>query len=83
MRPKTFALGSREYDTGNLGYRTTPDTSAPAPAWEFKTSEPSNSNAGHVYGTNLSDEDKRDLIEFLKVLKPGDIQKEPVRPPRR
>ena len=78
-RPKTFALGSREYDIERLGYRTTPDTAAPAPTWEFKTSNASNSNAGHVYGTNLSDEDKRDLIEFLKVLKPGDFKKEPVR----
>jgi hypothetical protein len=79
MRPKTFALGSREYDTEKLGYRTTPDAAAPAPAWELKTSEAGNSNAGHVYGTNLSDDDKRDLIEYLKVLHPGDLKKEPVR----
>ena len=79
MRPKTFALGSREYDTEKLGYRTAPDPSAPAPPWAFQTSVASNSNAGHVYGTNLSDEDKRDLIEYLKDLKPGDIKKDPVR----
>jgi hypothetical protein len=78
-RPNTFVLGSREYDTERLGYRTTPDASAPAPAWEFKASEASNSNAGHVYGTNLSDDEKWALIEFLKVLKAGDIKKDPVR----
>jgi hypothetical protein len=81
-RPKTFVLGSREYDTEKLGYRTTGDPSAPAPSWEFRTADPANSNGGHVYGTNLSDEDKRDLIEFLKVLKPGEIRKDPVQPSR-
>jgi hypothetical protein len=32
-----------------------------------------------VYGTKLSDDDKWALIEFLKVLRPGDIKKDPVR----
>jgi hypothetical protein len=77
-RPKTFFLGSREYDVEKLGYRTTPDPNAPAPAWEFKTSETGNSNGGHVYGINLSDDDKSALIEFLKKLRPGDIKKEPL-----
>ena len=78
-RPAKFSLGSREYDTEKLGYITTPSTSSPAPAWEFDTTQPSNSNRGHVYGTKLSDDDKRALIEFLKMLRPGDIKKEPVR----
>jgi hypothetical protein len=78
-RPTTFALGSREYDTEKLGYRSVPDPSAPAPSWEFKTSVPSNTNAGHLYGTNLTDAEKWDLIEYLKVMRPGDISKEPVR----
>lgn len=78
-RPRTFSLGSREYDTEKLGYRTTPDPEAPAPAWEFDTSDPANSNAGHVYGTTLPDEDKWALIEFLKVLGPGELQKAPIR----
>jgi processive rubber oxygenase RoxA-like protein len=77
-RPRTFSLGSREYDVQKLGYRTTPDPKAPAPAFEFDTSQTGNSNAGHVYGTTLSDEDKWALIEFLKTLRPGDIKKEPL-----
>jgi hypothetical protein len=77
-RPRSFLLGSREYDVEKLGYRTAPDPKAPAPAWEFKTSETGNSNAGHVYGTRLSDEDKWALIEFLKKLRPDDIRKEPL-----
>jgi hypothetical protein len=77
-RPKTFTLGSREYDVKALGYRSTPDPKAPAPPWEFDTSQTGNSNAGHVYGTTLSDDDKWALIEFLKKLRPGDIKKEPL-----
>jgi hypothetical protein len=76
-RPKTFVLGSREYDTENLGYKAA-DASSPAPAWQLKATEPSNDNGGHVYGTNLSDDDKHALIEFLKVLKPGEMTKRPL-----
>jgi len=31
-------------------------------------SGPGQSNAGHDYGTDLSDAQKRDLIEYLKTL---------------
>ena len=79
-RPTSFTLGSREYDTQKLGYRTTPDANAPAPPWEYKTTiAAGNSSSGHAYGTNLSDDDKWALIEFLKRLRPGEIKKEPVR----
>jgi processive rubber oxygenase RoxA-like protein len=78
-RPARFTLGSREYDVQRLGYRSTADPKAPAPPWEFDASQTGNSNAGHVYGTTLSDDDKWALIEFLKKLRPGDIKKEPLR----
>jgi hypothetical protein len=77
-RPTKFSLGSREYDSEKLGYVTAPNPTSPAPAWEFDTTKPSNSNAGHVYGTSLTDDDKWALIEFLKALRPGDIKKDPV-----
>ena len=77
-RPASFFLGSREYDVQKLGYITTQDPKSPAPPWEMKTSLTGNSNAGHVYGTNLPDEDKWALIEYLKKLRPGDIKKEPL-----
>jgi hypothetical protein len=78
-RPTSFSLGSREYDVEKLGYRSAPDPKSPAPAWEFKTSTVGNANTGHVYGTNLSDDEKYELIEFLKQLRPGDFHKTPVR----
>ncbi|HEY7285698.1 MAG TPA: di-heme-cytochrome C peroxidase [Vicinamibacterales bacterium] len=77
-RPRKFVLGSREYDVEKLGYVTTADTKSPAAAWEYDTSLVGNANGGHVYGTNLPDDDKWALIEFLKALKPGDIKKAPL-----
>jgi processive rubber oxygenase RoxA-like protein len=79
-RPARFTLGSREYDVQRLGYRSTADPKSPAPPWEFDATLTGNSNAGHVYGTTLSDDDKWALIEFLKKLRPGDIRKEPLHP---
>ena len=78
-RAKTFSLGSREYDTRTLGYRSTPDAAAAGPLFVYDTAIAGNSNAGHVYGTQLSDDDKWALIEFMKELKPGELTKAPVR----
>jgi hypothetical protein len=73
-----FSIGSREYDTRSLGYRSTPDAAAAGPLFLYDTTKPGNSNAGHVYGTQLGDDDKWALIEFLKVLKPGEFKKTPL-----
>jgi hypothetical protein len=70
-RPKTFTVGSREYDTKMLGYRSTPDAPSAGPLFVFDATKPGNSNAGHVYGMQLSDDDKWALIEYMKVMKPG------------
>ena len=77
-RPKTFTVGSREYDTKTLGYRSTPDAPSAGPLFVFDATKTGNSNAGHVYGMQLSDDDKWALIEYLKVLKPGDYAQNPV-----
>jgi hypothetical protein len=37
-------------------------------AYVFDTTMSGNSNSGHDYGTKLSDDEKRDLIEYLKTL---------------
>jgi hypothetical protein len=73
-RPKTFCLGSREYDPENVGYRT-----ACAPGtFTLDTAIPGNLNTGHenkdgptgsgVIGRGLSPDERRDLVEFLKSL---------------
>ena len=33
----------------------------------YDTSVPGNANTGHVYGTTLSDDDKRAVVEYLKT----------------
>lgn len=117
LRSKMFFVGSREYDSRRLGFRSDFDSlprienleekardllshrpgiiarvkglkvKPPANIWEakiqvacmeypercFNVAHEGNSNAGHEgerFGTNLPDQKKRELIEFLKVLRP-------------
>lgn len=60
-RAKTFHRGSRVFDEKEMGY--TDDG-----AYVFDTAGSGNSNSGHDYGTQLSKNEKRDLIEYLKTL---------------
>ena len=68
-RPKTFTVGSREFDPVTVGFRTD------APGYpiirarnEDGTPVPGNSNEGHEFGANLSEGDRRALLEYLKSL---------------
>lgn len=74
-RPKVFYLGSKQYDPIKLGLNTDPQVGVT----EFRTELPGNSNAGHefndgpigngVIGRKLSEEERMDIIEYLKTLK--------------
>jgi hypothetical protein len=65
QRPATFYVGNWEFDPEHLGF----EWSSPFPnAFLFDTSGTGNSNAGHEFGTQLSAEDQRALIEYLKTL---------------
>ena len=61
QRAKTFHRGSQDYDATQMGY-------ADAGAYVLDTSARGNSNAGHDYGTALTADEKRDLLEYLKTL---------------
>ncbi|HYO76556.1 MAG TPA: cytochrome c [Thermoanaerobaculia bacterium] len=63
-RPRTFHVGNRQLDTRNVGFVT---TQAPG-TFLFDTSIKGNYNSGHLWGTNLEDEQRMDLIEYLKSL---------------
>lgn len=81
-RPKSFYIGYREYDPVKLGYvsekdKIPADVLSRPPIFEFLVVAPQsgvstpvegNSNAGHAYGVDLSEQDKKDLIEYLKTL---------------
>jgi hypothetical protein len=60
-RAKSFHRGSRIYDAAHLGY-------VDEGAYLLDTAGPGNANTGHNYGTDLSSEQKRELIEYLKTL---------------
>jgi hypothetical protein len=65
QRPKTFITGNREYDPKNIGYATNGN------GWTFDTSQPGNSDIGHIgdkYGTNLAEDQKDTLLEYLKSI---------------
>ncbi len=67
-RPKTFYVGSREFDPKKVGFRT--DTNGGS-GFFFDTTLPSNSNAGHEY--DYADSDRRPALGL------GGVSEEPVK----
>ncbi len=64
-RPVRFERRSDVIDTQNGGFVSPPCEDNGA--FCFDTTQPGNSNAGHVYGTQLSNAQKADLLEYLKT----------------
>ncbi len=62
-RPATFPLGQRDYDVKKLGYAT---AGVGAPRFTYDTAKAGNHNTGHDYGTHLSEDERYDLLEYLK-----------------
>ncbi|MDO8346092.1 MAG: di-heme-cytochrome C peroxidase [Cellvibrio sp.] len=64
QRPETFYVGNIEMDLIKVGhvYSEAPNTSF------FDTRLPGNSNAGHEYGTQLQDDERWALVEYIKSL---------------
>ena len=60
-RETRFHRGSHVFDETAMGYTD-------EGAYVLDTTASGNSNSGHDYGTKLSTEKKRDLIEYLKTL---------------
>jgi hypothetical protein len=67
-RKPTFKLGSRVFDFKNVGYDT---EQSPFPNGTFITDPDNangNGNGGHEYGTELSEDDRWAIIEYMKGL---------------
>ena len=68
QRVTTFKVGSRQFDPVNVGYVTDEGLST------FNVNKANgevmlgNGNGGHVYGTDLNDEQKWQLVEYMKTL---------------
>lgn len=68
QRINTFWVGSREFDPVNVGYETHQGLNQ----FRVKDSQgkvmPGNSNLGHGYGSELADNEKWQLVEYMKTL---------------
>jgi len=62
QRVSKFKVGSRNFDPVNVGFDIN------AGSFEFDTSLPGNSNKGHTWGTELTDDQRRQLVEYMKSL---------------
>ncbi len=77
-RPKVFTrsykTGEADYDKLNVGWKVTEVSTADAkaPAIEqrkiYDTSKPGRGNGGHTYGDDLTDDERAQVIEYLKTL---------------
>jgi len=61
QRPTAFGRGCDRFDKDLVGFVC--DTGFP-----FDTTLKGNGNGGHAYGTDVSENQRRDLVEFLKTL---------------
>jgi hypothetical protein len=67
QRTSKFSLGAK-YDIENIGLAATQDGSDARPVTDCSDLNSGNSKCGHEFGTNLSDGDKKALLEYLKTL---------------
>jgi len=65
-RKTSFMVGSREFDPKNVGRRT--DTSPFSTGTFTVDATTGNGNGGHEYGTNLTSEERWQIVEYLKQL---------------
>jgi cytochrome c553 len=68
QRPTQFYRGYDLIDAVNGGFVSQPGTPAERYGTLYDTTTPGNGNAGHLYGTDLSDQDKQWLLAYLKTL---------------
>jgi len=65
-RPQTFYRGYDVYDQEKVGFKSVREEHG----WKyflFDTRVAGNSNQGHEYGTNLTSDEKEQLVEYLKT----------------
>lgn len=74
LRPPRFMVGGHALDWESMGLRLTADGRFPAgyapfatPQW-VDTRQPGLGNGGHTFGSELTPEERRALIAFLKLL---------------
>lgn len=68
QRPQTFYRGNPVFDQQKLGFVSDVAAQGDKQFFLYDTTVPGNSNAGHLYGTDLSATEKEALIEYMKQL---------------
>jgi len=68
QRPKEFYRGYDVFDQVRLGFVSNVAEENGSKFFRFDTTVPGNSNAGHLYGTTLTPEEKDALVEYIKKL---------------
>jgi len=67
-RPASFYVGNNLLDTEKLGFVSGLPGEKGLHFIPYNTMQSGNHNGGHLYGTNLSEPQKKQLIEYLKTL---------------
>ncbi|WP_224245597.1 c-type cytochrome [Hyalangium gracile] len=67
-RPRSFYRGYDVFDQENVGFVSTVEREGDRTFFRFDVSLRGNSNAGHTYGVDLTVDEKRALVEFMKSL---------------
>jgi hypothetical protein len=67
-RIKNFSTGTLQWDPQSVGYFYSDNAKFVYGKETYNTDIHGNRNLGHTWGTELSSEDKRELIEYLKTL---------------
>jgi hypothetical protein len=67
LRPVQFRRGYNVYDPRHLGFVSS-GSEAAAAGTLYDTRQPGNGNQGHWFGITLTDQEKWQLIEYLKTL---------------
>ncbi len=67
-RPKSFSVGTRAFDPEKVGFRTDATNVFTFRVEDKGRAIPGNSNGGHEFGANLKEEERLQLLEYLKSL---------------
>ncbi len=67
-RPTLFFRGADLIDPAQGGFVSAPGTEAKRFGFRYDTGVPGNGNGGHLYGTDLSEAERRQLLAYLKTL---------------
>ena len=67
-RPQVFYKGNDVFDQAKVGFVSDLQAGTGNKLFRFDTRQRGNGNGGHTYGTDLSDQQKDALIEYMKTL---------------